>query len=467
VTALLALALAAAAAAPCVRLTRAGTQVQGDVRVCPGRYRIADPAERGVLIAASSGTRIDLGGVTIESGDSVPDRFVGIGVASRGVDGVTVLGGTIRGYRFGVRIEGGRNHRLSGMDVSRSRSQLLRSTPERADTSDRLDVTGLDAADRYGAGLVLRGTSGVTVTGVIAHSAQNGIALVDATNTYVADNDLADNSGWAVHLFRSSHNMILGNDASRTRRCPTPDTDCSAAAILIREGSDSNTIADNDLTASTIGVLVTGQQPISAPSVGNLIYRNDASLATVAAFAARATWRVSFLENRADSAAAGFELAGLSGGLVRGNTVIGARRAGIAATGGGDTGLEANVILGGPVGVRITAEGASQPPGRGYRIDDNMLSGVQQGVVLSGITDSRVRGNVFDGVTDGLVVDGAGHATEVSGNVFLRASRWFIDAPDLVAGGNYWATPDATRAAAKVRGRVSVLPWKPASAAGY
>ena len=75
------------------RSTRAGTQVQGDVRVCPGRYRIADPSERGVLVAAPSGTRIDLSGVTIESGDSVPARYVGIGSPSRGVDGVTVLGG--------------------------------------------------------------------------------------------------------------------------------------------------------------------------------------------------------------------------------------------------------------------------------------------------------------------------------------------------------------------------------------
>ena len=122
------------AAAPCIRLSRPGTQVQGDVRVCPGRYRIADPAERGVLIAAASGTRIDLAGVTIESGDSVPDRYVGIGVASRGVDAVTVLGGTVRGFRFGVRLEGGRNHRLSGMELSGSRRQSLRSRPEASDT---------------------------------------------------------------------------------------------------------------------------------------------------------------------------------------------------------------------------------------------------------------------------------------------------------------------------------------------
>jgi hypothetical protein len=70
-------------------------------------------------------------------------------------------------------------------------------------------------------------------------------------------------------------------------------------------------------------------------------------------------------------------------------------------------------------------------------------------------------------VGDGLVLDGEGHATEVSGNIFLRAARWFIEAPDLAAGGNYWATADVSGATAKVKGRISVLPWKPASAAGY
>src|SRR5919112_6454169 len=102
-----------AATEACLRPSRAGTQVQGEVRVCPGRYRIPDPAERGVIIAAASGTRIDLTGVVLESGDSVPSRFVGVGIGSRGVDAVSITGGTVRGYRYGVRIEGGKNHRVS------------------------------------------------------------------------------------------------------------------------------------------------------------------------------------------------------------------------------------------------------------------------------------------------------------------------------------------------------------------
>ena len=50
-------------------------------------------------------------------------------------------------------------------------------------------------------------------------------------------------------------------------------------------------------------MLLTGLAPLVRCSVGNLVYRNDASLAAVAAFAARGTWGVTFLENRADSAA--------------------------------------------------------------------------------------------------------------------------------------------------------------------
>jgi hypothetical protein len=112
----LALVIAAAPAAPmppCLRLARAGTQVQGSVTVCPGRYRIADPTEMGVLIVASSGTRIDLTGVTLESGDTSAPAFVGNWIASRGVDNVEIYGGVVRGYRYGIRLEGGRGHRIT------------------------------------------------------------------------------------------------------------------------------------------------------------------------------------------------------------------------------------------------------------------------------------------------------------------------------------------------------------------
>lgn len=458
--------VAAADGSACVRPTRAGTQVQGEVRICPGRYRIADPSERGVIVAAASGTRIDLTGVVLESGDSVPSRFVGVGVGSKDVDGVSVLGGTVRGYRFGLRLEGGRGHRISGTDLTGSRSEALRSTAAQPDTADRLDPLRLAAFIESGSGIVLVRTVGASVTGVTARTGQNGIGLIHARESYLADNELTGNSGWGISLWRSSRNVVVRNRVHHTVRCAPPGVDCAAAAILLREGSDSNTIAENDLTVSSAGLRITGQSPLTRPSIGNLIYRNDAS-GTGTGFVASRTWSTTFLENRADSAAYGFRLDHLNGSVVRGNTVIGARTAGIVLEHGGDNTLEANVLLGGRAGIMVTAPGPGGPPSRGHRIDDNVVGGAEQGIVLQGTSGSRVRGNLLDDVVDGLVIDDAGHGTEVTGNVFLRASGWFIAAPDLAAGGNYWATADAAAASARVKGRISVLPWRPASAAGY
>ena len=456
-------------AAPCIRPTRSGTQVQGEVRICPGRYRIPDRSEQGVIIAAASGTRIDLTGVVLESGDSIPGRFIGIGVASRGVDGVSIVGGTIHGYRYGIRIDGGRGHRIAGSDLSGSRDQGVRSTPARPDTADRLDLIRPDTFERYGGGILLRRTVAANITGITARGAQNGIGLLEARDSYIADNDVGANNGWGIHLWRSSNNILTRNQADHTRRCESlvPAADCGAAAVLVRDASDSNTIVDNDLTASSQGLLIGGERRQINPSVGNLIYRNDATSALKAGFTSSFGWGNTFLDNRADSVAVGFQLDHTGGTTVRGNTVIGSRTAGVISNHGSDNAILANVLIGGAVGIRIGAPEETGEPSRRYRIDDNVLARLEQGIVLERTTRAQLRGNLFDGVGDGLVLDGEGHAAEVTGNVFLRASRWFIDAPDLAAGGNYWATADASTATAKVKGRISVLPWKPASAAGY
>lgn len=243
---LIALPAQPAQAAQCLRLSRAGTQVQGAVRVCPGRYRIADRTERGVIIAAASGTRIDLTGVVLESGDSVPSRYVGVGISSRGVDGLTVTGGIIRGYRYGIRVEGGRGHRISGSDVSGSRSQAVRSTPAQPDSADRLDLAVRDTFEAYGGGVLLKRTAAAGITGISSRGAQNGIALIEVRDSYIADNDLAANNGWGIHLWRSSGNILARNRIDHTRRCESqvPAADCGAAALLLHEASDSNTIVD-------------------------------------------------------------------------------------------------------------------------------------------------------------------------------------------------------------------------------
>ena len=457
------------AAAPCIRPTRAGTQVQGEVQVCPGRYRIPDPRGQGVLIAASSGTRIDLTGVTLQSGDTAPERYVGRGVLANNVDNVTIIGGTIRGYQYGVRIEGGRGHRISGVDVSGSRAQRLRSTPARYDERDWLDIFRPDTFEQYGSGIYLRGTDGASVTNVVSRGAQNGIGLFAARSSYIADNDVSGNSGWGIHLWRSAQNIIVRNRAHHNVRCESEQyrRGCDSAAILLREQSDSNTIAHNDLSRSGDGFFLSGHRPLVKPSVGNLVIRNDATGAWHNAFESTFSWGNTFIDNRADSSDYGFWLGYSSGNLVRGNTIVGSRTAGIAVEHGSDNTIAANVIIGGPTGIRLFAPTTGAEPSRGYAVDDNVLARLERALVLEGTTRARIRGNLFDGVKDGLVVDSAGRDAAVTGNIFLRASGRFIDAAALDAGGNYWGGANEAEARTRVAPGVTIEPWRPARAAGY
>ena len=457
------------AAAPCTRISRAGTELRGDTRICPGRYRIADPAQRGVLIVAASGLHIDLDGVVIESGDSVPSRYSGYGLTLRNVDSVAITGGTIRGYRIGVLLEGGSGHTVTGMTLSGSRSQALRSTPERYSEADWLDIFHPDTFETYGAGLYLKNADGITVQGITARDAQNGIMLSSVRRSQLLDNDVSDNSGWGISLWRSSRNALLRNRATHNVRCESEaySKGCDSAALLIRQRSDSNVIADNDLRWSGDGFFLSGHQPGLEPSVGNLVIRNDASHAYHNAFEATWSWGTTFLQNRADSSAYAFWLGYSTGATVRGNTAVGSREVAIAIEHGSDNEIAGNVLIGGKDGIKLFTSAPSGPASRGYRVDDNTISRFGRGLVLQGTTQARVRGNVFDSDAESLVADAAAKDAVVQGNVFLRPGRFYVIAPELNAGGNFWGSVTEEATGEKISGNVTLAPWSAASAAGY
>jgi parallel beta-helix repeat protein len=457
------------AAAPCTRVARAGTELRGDTKICPGRYRIADPAQKGVLIVAASGLRIDLDGVIIESGDSVPSRYTGYGLRLKNVDSVAITGGTIRGYRIGVMLEGGSGHTVTGMTLSGSRTQALRSTPERYVEADWLDIFHPDTFETYGAGIYVKNAEGVTVQGVTAQDAQNGIMLSSVRRSQLLDNDVSDNSGWGISLWRSSRNTLLRNRAMHNVRCESESYSrgCDSAALLLRQRSDSNIVADNDLRWSGDGFFLSGHQPGLEPSVGNLVIRNDASHAYHNAFEATWSWGTTFLENRADSSAYAFWLGYSTGATVRGNTAVGSREVAIAIEHGSDNEIAGNILIGGKDGIRLFTSAQSGPASRGYRVNDNMISRFGRGLVLQNTTQARVRGNVFDNDNESLVADASAKDAVVQGNVFLRPGRFYVIAPELNAGGNFWGSVSEAATGEKISGNVMLGPWSPASSAGY
>ena len=457
------------AGAPCTRISRAGTELRGDTKICPGRYRIADPGQKGVLIVAASGLHLDLHGVIIESGDSVPSRFSGYGIMLRNVDSVAITGGTIRGFRIGVMLEGGSGHSVTAMTLSGSRTQALRSTPDRYSEADWLDIFHPDTFETYGAGLYLKNAEGITVQGVTARDAQNGIMLSSVRRSQLLDNDVSDNSGWGMSLWRSSRNALLRNHATHNVRCESESYSrgCDSAALLIRQRSDSNVVADNDLRWSGDGFFLSGHQPGLEPSVGNLVIRNDASHAYHNAFEATWSWGTMFIENRADSSAYGFWLGYSTGATVRGNTIIGSGEVAIAIEHGSDNEIAGNTVIGGKDGIKLFTSAPSGPSSRGYRVNDNMLARLGRGLVLQGTMQLRIRGNVFDDDREALVADASAKDAVVQGNIFLRPGRFYVIAPELNAGGNYWDSGSEEATREKVSGNVVLAPWQGASAVGY
>ena len=107
------------------------------------------------------------------------------------------------------------------------------------------------------------GPAAPSVTGVIARGAQNGIGLFESRDAIIADNDVSGNSRLGHPSLALIPEHHLRNKADHNVRCESPAYrhGCDSAALLLRERSDSNLIADNDLTWSGDGFFLSGQRP--------------------------------------------------------------------------------------------------------------------------------------------------------------------------------------------------------------
>jgi parallel beta-helix repeat protein len=358
---------------------------------------------------------------------------------------------------------------VTGSDVSDSRRQELRSTPDRYDEADWLNIFDPDSAEAYGAGVYLRRTDRAEVRDVRAVQAQNGIMLREATGSFIADNEVSNNSGWGISLWQSSRNTIIRNAAHHSVRCESPRyrRGCDSAGILLRERSDSNLVADNDISYSGDGFFLSGQQGEVRPSIGNQVLRNDATGAWHNAFESTFSFGNHFAGNRADSSDYGFWLGYSTANVVEDNSIIGSRSAGVAIEHGQENVIARNIIVGGTAGIRLFRRDSTARESRDSRVDDNYLARLDRGLVLEGSAGTRVRGNIFDQVGDGLVADAKSGDAVVSDNIFLRASRAFIVADHLDARGNYFAVANSAALRRQLRGAVSFDPWRPATDAGY
>lgn len=396
-------------------------RIAKSTRIAPGTYQIrVAPGKAAIEIDADNVT-LNLTGVTINSGIRNPWDRVGIGIHSESHNHVTILGGAIHGYKYGIFVqEVDHGLRIIGTDVGGNRAQKLLSTPTHFNVQDWVDIFHLDSWESYGAGLYLKDVEYGWVKNVTAHDEQNGILLANVTHSTVLDDDISHNSGWGIGLFDSSWNDILNNHADWDVRCEgkTYSAGCDSAGVLLMEGSDHNRIIGNSFIHSGDGYF------LSKPHTGhssdyNYVAYNDGSYSPHNAFESTFTRGDQFYHNKANHADYGFWLGFSRNTTVTDNQIEGCKHDGIAIEHGALNFIVRNQIIGNRGGgIRLFRRQPIPDPSRSYVILQNQISGNKIGIVLNQTYDVIATNNDFNNNSVSISVEKESHRISLEDNIY-------------------------------------------------
>jgi parallel beta-helix repeat protein len=221
-----------------------------------------------------------------------PDQCKGTGIVVTGKD-VTLRGPNLAGFRCGIRAKGADGLVIEGADVSDNFAMRLKSTPRAEDGADWLWPHENDRnewLERYGAGIYVEESKGVTLRSNRARRTQNGICLRRVDDSLVYDNDMSFLSGWGLAMFRSSRNKVSRNSFDfciRGYSHGVYSRGQDSAGILFFEQCNDNVFAFNSATHSGDGFFgFAGKEALEREGVAagtgcnrNLLYGNDFSYA--------------------------------------------------------------------------------------------------------------------------------------------------------------------------------------------
>jgi parallel beta-helix repeat protein len=237
-----------------VTIERDDTRIERSCRLELPPSPAADAAGDGVIQIVGDGITVELSGELLGAGPELaPDAYTGVGIRITGKD-VTLRGARVSGFRVGIHAEGADGLVLQDCDVSGNFRQHLASTKEKEAEEDWLDPHHNDQREwftRYGAGIYVERSKGVTVRRCRARRGQNGLVLDRCEEAQVYDNDFSFLSGWGIALWRSSWNMIARNACDfciRGYSHGVYNRGQDSAGILLFEQCSHNVIAENSAT---------------------------------------------------------------------------------------------------------------------------------------------------------------------------------------------------------------------------
>jgi parallel beta-helix repeat protein len=227
----------------------ADTTLDRDLTDCPSN---------GIVIGAD-GITLDLNGHTI-SGNGKPVRRCGreqicdVGVANDDRSGVTVRGGSIRGFALGVGVFRGRNDRFVELDSSRN--QFFGFVIGGSSRIVIRDSSGHDNPRPDGDGLGVFMSHDVRIVhNSFRHNGQLGMHIDGSTRNLIKGNLLARNGDFGI-LLEGDGNQLRGNRSVRD----------GMTGIIVGPGS-RNVIAGNRISGGGEGIAIEKGR-------GNVVVRN-------------------------------------------------------------------------------------------------------------------------------------------------------------------------------------------------
>ena len=249
VSAAMALGVAQSAPTPvgCGDTITADTTLDRDLTGCPGN---------GIVIGAD-GVTLDLNGHTV-AGDGKPvgrcprDEICDAGVVNDGHDGVTVEGGSVRGFASGVVIARARQNRI--LKVSSSMNEFFGFVFAESSDSAIRGSAGDDNHEPDGDGIGIFASRRLRIVDNRFRRNALGMHVEDSTRILIARNRFARNSQMGI-LIEAGRNQVRGNRCFRNQEC------------LIVSPGDRNVIAGNRSVRDGAGIAVEKGR-------GNVVARN-------------------------------------------------------------------------------------------------------------------------------------------------------------------------------------------------
>ncbi len=469
-------------AAPLAAQQRASTplpadeplQVSSSIRLPSGVHQraarpIGPDGPRAVIWARGArNVVIDLGTARVVGAERelAPDRLAGAAIHLEDCENVSVRGGSIEGYKFGVVAVRCRGVRIEGVRFDHMFRERLLSTALAVDEGDELSRSNNDSDEwltRYGAAIALRECSTALVTGCRVRHAQNGLVLNRCSGALAHGNDFSFLSGWGIALFRSSDNKLVRNRCDACVRGFVADVyarELGAAGILLMERCSDNLIAENLARGCGDGLSVYGGRDLVeglAAARGelapggcdrNLILRNDFSAAVDSGIELEFSRENRVLENIADNClGCGLRARFCERTIVAENSLCAAAQYGASIAHGQECWLARNVIERCGAGLEFTYDAGSPHLGsafsrsrdtvsRDHWVWNNAFASNSADLRIRSTTGLRFRDNAFEPRESDLLLTNLtlapGEASEEQPREFLKGVGGFLPSGSVV-----------------------------------